>query len=111
MAAKISQDVINEGKLCALLSYLFVGLIWFAIDEHQRKNAFARFHAKEGLLLFLFYVGLQIMMRVIPFIGKFLGIIGSIFLFVLGLVGLYHALTGKLEGMPVLSELAQKIQF
>jgi uncharacterized membrane protein len=105
----VNQSVINEGKLCAILSYVFIGLLWYALDHHQQKNEFTKFHAKEGLLLLLLYIALQII-ATIPVVGGFIAALASLALFVLGLIGLYNAFTGRKVGVPYLTEFAQKIK-
>ena len=110
MAQKeLPKHVVRDGKLCAVLCYLFLGLLWYALDKHQQRNKFANFHAKEGLLFYLFLFTLEIIGVVVPYIGRFVAGLGGLVLFILGLIGLYYAFTGRRIGMPYLTELAQKI--
>jgi len=47
----MTKDV-EQGKACAILAYFFVGIIWFFVDEKLKKNEFAKFHAKQAMILF-----------------------------------------------------------
>ena len=48
--AKKSGSSVDEGKACAALSYLIVGIIWYFVDDEMKKNGFAKYHAKQGLV-------------------------------------------------------------
>ncbi len=104
---------INEGKLCAFLMYLFpIGLIWFLVDEKMKKNAFAKFHLKQSIVLIISAVIINIAGSFIPIIGWFIILpIGSLFIFILWIVGVINSLSGKQKQLPVIGQFAKKISF
>ena len=71
MAKKESKSsgkasVENE-KVCAILSYLLIGIIWYFADEKMKKSNFAKFHVKQGIVLFIAGIIVSIVYG-IPFI-------------------------------------------
>ena len=96
-----SQDKdIQENKIIAALAYLWV--ISIVVLLVKKDSKFAQFHAKQGLVLFL----ASIVSGFIPFIGWFIlsPIIG-----IVALIGLIQALMGKYWKIPVVADLAEKI--
>lgn len=91
---------IQENKLIAALAYLWV--ISIVVLLVKKDSKFAQFHAKQGLVLFL----ASIVAGFIPIIGWFLlyPIIG-----IIGLIGIIQALMGKYWRIPLVADLAEKI--
>ncbi len=123
----MSNDVEN-GKVCAALSYILVGIIWYFVDDKMRKNKFANYHCKQGLVLLILSIALSIIFAIlgalmfalmfVPGIGLVVGglmtilsiIIWLCFL-VLWVFGLVYALTGKMKPVPVIGKLGEKFTF
>ena len=38
----------SNNKLCAALSYLLIGIIWYFADEKMKSSSFAKFHFQLG---------------------------------------------------------------
>jgi uncharacterized membrane protein len=122
----MAKDV-EDGKVCAILSYLLVGIIWYFADDKMRKNNFAKFHAKQGLVLLIVSIILSIAVSILSaiftpllFMGGGLGIVWlisliwyavSIVLFVLWLIGIIAAATGKEKALPVIGGFAKSLNF
>jgi uncharacterized membrane protein len=107
-----TMNKVEEGKACAALSYILVGIIWYFVDEAMRKNEFAKFHAKQGLVLIITWIILSIVASVIPFIGWFiLWPIFGIFCFVLFILGLINSLNGAEKELPVIGSFAKNFKF
>ena len=89
---------IDENKIIAILSYL--GILCLVPLILKKDNEFVKFHAKQGLVLAVgwFFVGF-------PFIGYFLWVILAIF----SIWGIINVLNGKRADLPIVSELAKKI--
>ena len=51
---KTTENDAGNEKLCAILSYLLIGIVWYFADDKLRKSEFAKYHVKQGLFLFLF---------------------------------------------------------
>ena len=101
----------NE-KLCAILSYLLIGIIWYFADENMKKSSFARYHAKQGIVFLITSLILSAVAAAIPFIGWFiLAPIFNILLLVLLILGIINAAQGKEKELPIIGGYAKKLDF
>lgn len=91
---------IQDNKIIAALAYLWILSIVVLLVKKDSK--FAQFHAKQGLILFI----ASIVAGFIPFFGWFIlsPIIG-----IVALIGLIQALLGKYWEIPLVGDLAKKI--
>lgn len=96
------EHVISEGKTIAVVAYLtIIGLIAAFVMNNEKKNTFAFYHIRQSLGLALTGLALSVI-SIIPFLGWIIAIFGSIFLFVLWVMGLLSALGGKQKPVMVL---------
>ena len=87
----------ENNKLMAAISYVW---ILFLVPLFAAKDdPFARFHANQGLVLFLVSIALGII-AVIPFIGTIVSLIGGIVTFVFMILGIINALKGEMKPLP-----------
>ena len=99
-----TEDVILDGKIFALLSYLWVLCIIPLV--FKRNNEFALFHGKQGLVIFVGEVAIFIIQIILG--GWFLRL--GIFLFGLfSLIGIIAVLNGKYLKLPIVADIAEKI--
>jgi len=98
----------EEKDLTAVLSYL--GILFLVPLLARKDNAFAQFHAKQGLVLFIAEVA-TMMIAWIPFIGWFVGFIAWIVWIALSIIGIMNVLGGKQAPLPIIGKLAQKFKF
>lgn len=98
----MSQEVIDDGKKIALLSYLtIIGLIVAFVMNNEKKNAFASYHIRQ--MLGLTVVGLASgFISIIPILGWIAGLVIWVFLFINWISGLMNALNGRVKPMPIL---------
>lgn len=91
------QYDIRINKDIAAFSYLWIMslVIFFA----RKESKFTRYHAKQGIVLFL----LTLPMSLIPVLGK----IGMFFLVAGMLLGFVHAAQGQYSDIPVIGDLAK----
>ena len=97
----------DDGKLWAVLSYLF-GILWFIpLWVLKPRNDFAVFHAKQAFMLFLTCIAVQIVGSLIPFIGWFIILpLGSLAVFILWIVGIVNSASGNMKPLPVIGKFA-----
>jgi len=101
VSPKKGNDV-DENKAIAAISYLW---ILFLIPILVKKDSpFAMYHAKQGLIFFIFSTIVSFIVWV-PVIGWILGIVT----FVLFIIGLVNALSGKTQPLPIIGKFAEKI--
>jgi uncharacterized membrane protein len=102
----MDSQTIEEGKTLAIVSYFtFVGLIIAIIMNLEKKNPFTTFHIRQmlGLIIMLIFSNL-----VEKYVNSWLGTTFWVFTFVSWLYGLYWALKGKDESVPILGPIFQE---
>ena len=96
----------EENKLIAAISYLsilcLVGLLG------KKDSPFVQHHAKQGLVLFVIEIGLMVV-NIIPILGQIIWLFGSIAVMILAIMGIINAVQGKKADLPLIGDLAKKV--
>ncbi len=100
-----TQEDIQDNKVIAALSYF--GLLVLVPLLAKKDSPFCQFHAKQGLVLLIAWFALGII-SIIPILGWIVGILGSLFLLVLFVIGLVNALGGNVKELPVIGQYGTK---
>jgi len=101
----------ENSKICAILSYLLVGIIWYFVDENMKKDKFVKYHVKQGLVLLIVWVIGDIVFSIIPVIGWILFPIFSLAMIVLMVLGIINAANGQEKELPIIGQFASKFTF
>lgn len=96
----ITEKEIKDGKIWAVMGYL--GILCLFPLLLKKDNRFALFHAKQGLVLFIFAIATGW----IPVLGWFFV---APLLFIAEIIGIIQALRGKCWKIPGVGDLAEKI--
>lgn len=96
-----TKEDIQDNKVVAALSYL--GLLVLVPLLAKKDSPFCQFHAKQGLVLLIAWVIIGII-AVIPILGWIISFLGSIFLFVLFIIGIINAFSGSVKELPVIGQ-------
>jgi len=108
MAELDKEKEIEEGKFFAVISYIsFLCIISLVL---KKDNKFSLYHAKQGLVLFVFEV-VCFIVSIIPILGWLIGILGSVIFALFSLWGILQVLMGNFNRFPVISDIADKITF
>lgn len=106
----------ENGKLCAILAYFLIGIIWYFVDDKMKKDAFAKFHAKQALFLLIISLVVSVALSLlagIPFLGWVIGLLLGFFLnlviFILWIFGLVYAAKGEKKKIPIIGGFAEKV--
>lgn len=95
----MAEQLSNDSKLFAALSYLWILSIVMLILK--KDDEFVRFHAKQGTVIFV----ASIILWFIPIIGWLM----QIAVLVGVVIGFLKAYSGERFKMPVIGDLADKI--
>ena len=96
---------IQEGRFFAVISYIsFLCIVSLLL---KKDNAFCLFHAKQGLVLFVAEV-IFFVLSVLPLFWIVKSLLFIVFVLI-SFVGVLQALRGSTKGIPVISDLAQKV--
>lgn len=108
-----SQQEINDGKAFAILAY--IGILVLIPIFAAKDNKFARFHANQGLLLFIAEVIYVIFYQIVTYfvlafawglywLLPILGLCGLVFL-VFAILGIVNAAGEKTKELPVIGSI------
>lgn len=103
---KREKKIINEGKIYAVIGYLWV--LCFIPLTVKKDNSFAVHHGKNGLMLFLVWLGLLVI-SIVPFLGHIISFVGIIIIMILAIQGIIHSLRGEYWSMPFLGRQAEEL--
>ena len=88
----------SEEKIWGAISYLWIlSLVALVV---KKDNAFVKFHASQGILLFV----ISLVLMFVPIIGWLINLIIGI----IAIVGIIKALQGEKWQIPLISDLSQK---
>jgi fumarate reductase subunit D len=90
----------------AILAYLWI--LCLIPILMKKEDEFVKFHARQGLMLFIVEVGIAII-GIIPLLGPLVYMLGMLVCALLSLVGIVQVLMGNKWKMPVIGEWAEKI--
>lgn len=111
----MEPEVQNKGggsRLMAVLAYLGILIIIPAIFAKDRP--FVKFHLKQGLVLLItgfvvFFLYITVL-EILPGSG-FISIIIGFALFILSVIGVINAISGKEEKIPLIGDFGDKFNF
>jgi uncharacterized membrane protein len=105
----------DEGKACAVLSYILIGIVWFFLDKKIRRNTFARFHVKQAIVFIIFLLIVTIIVAAFSLISGVFGRIVEVLLYlamgIIWIIQIINAAAGKEKKMPVIGLFAKEIDF
>lgn len=104
--AKATEKDINANKVYGILAY--IGILFLVPLLAAPESKFAKFHANQGLTLFIGEVILGVAWWVlvwIPILGWLIGFAAWVFLIVLSVMGIINAANGKMEKLPVIGDI------
>jgi len=93
-----------EGKTEAIIAYITViGLIIAFVINNEKKYPFAKYHIKQSLGMVV--VGLVlVLISLIPVLGWIIYLLGLVFMIYMWIMGLIHAVNGRMEPVPILGD-------
>lgn len=101
-----ADNLSDEGRLAAILSYIpflcFVPLV----NINWKENEEARFHARQGIVLFV--IEMLAVVMLVDDVAKFVFRILLVVAVALAAAGIYFALQGKRFRLPLISDIADK---
>lgn len=96
------------------LAYVFIPAILFLIVAPYNRNRFVRFHSWQCIMLAIAWlvveVGLMVLGRIpgVGLVDLFIGPLVGLCFFVVWLMAMIQAFTGKMFKLPIVGDLAQK---
>lgn len=97
---------VNRDNIYAILAYLWVLCLIPVLMK--KDDPFVKFHARQGLMLFIVEVALGIV-GIVPFLGVLISQIGGLVCLVVSIIGIIQVLKGNQWKIPYLGEWAEKL--
>lgn len=111
-AAAATEAEIADGKIFGFLAYLLSLVGFLIVMLAKKENKFAMYHAKQGLVLFIFEVIVYFVGGLIPVLGWFVILpVGGIFVLVLKIMGIVNSLNGQEKPLPMIGQFGEKFNF
>lgn len=102
----------DNGKLCAILAYLLIGIIWYFADDKLKNKELVKFHVKQSLVLLIISISLQVIGTILPIIGWFIILpLASLFTLIWAIIGIIYAAKGEMKELPIIGGYAKKFNF
>jgi uncharacterized membrane protein len=109
------SKTVDDGKVCAVLSYLIVGIIWFFAEKKMRKNTFAEFHVKQAIIFIISLLLINLIVALFSIISREFSNIASAVLYtvitIVWIISMIYAIDGKEKEMPIIGFFARKLDF
>lgn len=98
---KADPSDVEKNKIMAILAYIL-----FLIPLLAAPNSpFAKYHANQGLLLFILAVVVNVAGTLIPFLGWFIILpFGYIAVLILMIMGIINAANGEMKPLPLIGQ-------
>ena len=105
-----TNNSIEEGKTCAILAYLLLGIIWYFVDEKMKKNDFAKFHVKQAMVLLIVSLVGSLALGM-TFVLSWLIPLYQLLIFILLVIGMYNAFNSEKKELPFIGKFGEKFKF
>ena len=90
----------SDEKGLSVLSY--IGFLFFVPLIAKPNSQFCRFHANQGLVLFLMGYIVSFALKFVPFLHGILGIVWGLLTFVVMILGIINAAQGQMKELPLI---------
>jgi len=87
--------------------FAYIGILFLIPLLAAKESPFARYHANQGLVLFLFEIAAGIVMSIlgwIPVLGTIINIVLWLVIVALCIIGIINAVNGKCKDLPVIGK-------
>jgi uncharacterized membrane protein len=98
----------SEKKINVLAMISYLGVLCLIPYLSKEADKFAKFHSKQGLVLFLFEIASWTIMFFIPFMGFIIANLIGLLWVVLSVIGILNVINNAETKLPVIGDLAEK---
>jgi len=105
----MTEDIIEQGKPLALVSYLTVigAIVAYFLNKNKGDNPFTNFHVRQSMGIWLTFHALGIVISTLDY-----SLIRLVFYFCFGVLLIYgfiNAVAGNTQEVPLIGKLYQKL--
>lgn len=112
-SAEYDMKDVEDNKIMALLAYL--GILFLVPLLGAPNSKFARFHANQGIVLFIATIAYSIIYFILSAILSYIPVLGFIIILILGILwivpaifailGIINAVGGKAKELPIIGKI------
>lgn len=104
----MDQNTIEEGKTLGIVAYItLIGVLIAFFMNQEKRNAFTFFHVRQGLGLWIVFMAMG---YVVSYFNNWnITFAWWVFFSVLFIYGIFGAISGKMNKIPLLGDLFQNI--
>lgn len=95
-------------NIMALISY--IGPLCLIPILMKDKDGFVKFHAKQGLILFISEIAAWLIVGLVPALWALVNLVNIVWL-VLSIIGIMNVTKGEKKEIPVIGQFAEQIKF
>jgi uncharacterized membrane protein len=102
----------DDSKLFAFLGVLLTVIGYFIVYFTRKKDKYAMYYAKQGLVLFIAWVIVAVAGWIVGWVPVAGGIIRTVlwaFTLALWVIGIIYSLSGKEKEIPIIGPFAKQI--
>ena len=105
---KANPKDVEENKVWAILAYI----IFFLPLLLAKDSEFAKYHATQGLVLFIAALIINVIGTIIPVLGWFIILpLGNIFIAIWAIIGIVNAAKGEMKELPLIGKYGKSFKF
>ena len=105
-SASPQDPEVQDAKFFAAIGY--INILCLVPLVLKKGNKFAEFHGKQALVLFILEIAASIL-KVVPALGDLVFTVAFVVLGIFSLIGITKVLMGEYWEMPVIYEIAHRI--
>jgi len=105
------EEITKKGQKNILAIISYIGILCLIPILMKDKNGFVKFHAKQGLVLFIAEIITWVIFYALPYQLWFLYNLLTLLWIILSIIGIINAVKGKQESLPIIGGFAEKFKF
>ena len=99
----------KKGKVNPMAILSYIGILVLVPLLVEKQDEFVKFHARQGLVLFICEIGTMLISWV-PIIGWLFGFLLWILWLVFSIIGIINVLNGKKTPLPIIGQFADRFK-
>ncbi len=109
LSKKVTKKTTNNKEKNTGMAVLAYILFFIPLLTDAKDDPFVKFHVKQSLALLIMIVASWVI-GIVPIIGWIIAFLTPLLVLVLWIIGVINAASGKQKPLPLIGELAEKIE-
>jgi len=105
------EEVSKKGQKNILAIISYIGILCLIPILTKEEDGFVKFHAKQGLVLFIAEIITWVIFYALPYQLWFLYNLLALLWIILSIIGIMNVIKGEQKPLPLIGKLAGKFKF